>query len=374
MCGGSSPARASSFPLPWFGSTPCLTRPGVAWPRQWPGSLHSVYNSACSFHLVSIISLPTEATETVGEDSEKDSTGVQGALGKKLAVILEAVVRNNDRASWDRLLRFGARCLRHPRPVRGGRRWALATAVNSQLREEADPPAASPPTGSLSGGSQSSPPDPIKFLASRVSLKLEEGDFKGAVRLACSEDTLADFGEVTFAALQQINPPPHPASVIPSRPQPPLGVPTGPLVAVSEEEVACAIQSFPNGSAGGPDGLRPQHLKDMINPSANDGRQALLSSLTLFIKLVLEGDVPVSARPYFFGANLVALGKKDGGVRPIPVGCTLRRLVAKVAGRGVMEEMGALLSPRQLGYGVKKGAESMLQSSTSMVLTLATPS
>ena len=72
-------------------------------------------------------------------------------LGKKLAVILEAVVRNNDRASWDRLLRFGARCLRHPRPVRGGRRWALATAVNSQLREEADPPAASPPTGSLSG-------------------------------------------------------------------------------------------------------------------------------------------------------------------------------------------------------------------------------
>ena len=72
----------------------------------------------------------------------------------------------------------------------------------------------------------------------------------------------------------------------------------------------------------------------MINPSANDGRQALVSSLTLFIKLVLEGDVPVSARTYFFGANLVALGKKDGGVWPIAVGCTLRRLVVKVAGRG----------------------------------------
>ena len=95
----------------------------------------------------------------------------------------------------------------------------------------------------------------------------------------------------------------------------------------------------------------------MINPSANGERQALLSSLTLFIKLVLEGDVPVSARPYFFGANLEALEKKDGGVRPIAVGCTLHRLVAKVAGRGVMKEMGALLFPRQLGYGVKKGAE-----------------
>ena len=278
--------------------------------------------------------------------------------GKKLPVILEAIVRNNDCASWDRLLRFGARCLRHPRPVRGGRRcWSLATGVNSQLQEEADPPAASPPTGSPSGGSQSSPPNPIEFLASRVSLKLEEGDFRGAVRLACSEDTLADSNEATFAALQQRHPPPHPASVIPPRPQPPLGVPTGPLVDVLEEEVACAIQSFPKGSAGGPDGLRPQHLKDMIKPSANGGRQALLSSLTLFIKLVLEGDVQVCARPYFFGANFVALELKDGGVRPIAVGCTQRRLVAKVAGRGVMKEMGALLFPWQPGYGVKKGAE-----------------
>ena len=111
------------------------------------------------------------------------------------------------------------------------------------------------------------------------------------------------------------------------------------------EEVTCAIQSFPNGSAGGPDGLRPQHLKDMINPSANGGRQGLLSSLTLFIKLFLEGDVPVSTRPYFFGANLVALEKKDGGVRPIVVGCTLRRLVAKVAGREVMKEMVPCCSP-----------------------------
>ena len=78
---------------------------------------------------------------------------------------------------------------------------------------------------------------------------------------------------------------------------------------------------------------------------------------TPFIRLVLEGDTPTSIRPYFFGANLVALRKEDGGVRPIAVGCTLRRLVAKVVGRKVMEEMGTLLAPRQLGYGVKGGAE-----------------
>jgi len=31
---------------------------------------------------------------------------------------------------------------------------------------------------------------------------------------------------------------------------------------VSEEDVRRAVFSFPAGSSGGPDGMRPQHLKD----------------------------------------------------------------------------------------------------------------
>ena len=54
---------------------------------------------------------------------------------------------------------------------------------------------------------------------------------------------------------------------------------------------------------------------------------------------------------------MTALTKKEGGIRPIAVGCTLRRLVAKVAGFRVRDEMAALLAPRQLGYGVRGGAE-----------------
>ena len=118
-----------------------------------------------------------------------------------------------------------------------------------------------------------------------------------------------------------------------------------------------AIQSFPNGSSGGPDGLKPQHLKDMFGPSAVGCSQALLPALISFIELVLEGRTPPSIMPYFFGANLTALQKKNGGIRPIAVSCTLRRLAAKVAGSKVMEEMGELLAPRQLGYGVRRGAE-----------------
>ena len=194
-------------------------------------------------------------------------------------------------------------------------------------------------------------------MAPRVSSKLEEGNFKGAVKLACSEDTIADMSNATLSALQQKHPTPHPDSCIPPLPQDSVAH----TVSVSVEEVAKAIRSFPNGSAGGPDGLRPQHLKDMVGPSTAGGGHALLSALTSFLSLVLAGRTPPSFRPYFFGANLIAL-QKDGGVRPIAVGCTLHRLAAKVASSKVLEDMAALLASYQLGYGVKGGAEAAVHS------------
>ena len=71
----------------------------------------------------------------------------------------------------------------------------------------------------------------------------------------------------------------------------------------------------------------------------------------------MEGKTPTSIQPFFFGANLTALQKKQGGVRLIAVGCTLRRLAAKVASSKVVGRMGELLTPQQLRYGVRKGAE-----------------
>ena len=46
-----------------------------------------------------------------------------------------------------------------------------------------------------------------------------------------------------------------------------------------------------------------------------------------------------------------------GGVRPIAVGCTLRRLATKCLGNSAFEEMGSLLFPLQVGYGTRLGAE-----------------
>ena len=83
----------------------------------------------------------------------------------------------------------------------------------------------------------------------------------------------------------------------------------------------------------------------------------LLVALAEFCALVLRGDVPQEVRPFFFGASLVALKKKCGGVRPISVGCTLRRLVTKITSKRVVDDMAELLAPIQLGYGVRGGSE-----------------
>ena len=108
------------------------------------------------------------------------------------------------------------------------------------------------------------------------------------------------------------------------------------------------IRSFPKSSAEGPDGLRPQRFKDMLSER---GSQDILPALTSFVHLVLEGRTPATIRPFFFGTNLIK------GIRPIAVSCTLHCLVAKIAGNKVMKEMGILLAPWQLGFGVKGGEE-----------------
>ena len=131
--------------------------------------------------------------------------------------------------------------------------------------------------------------DPEDALSQRVAAKIEEGDFRGAIRLAASDETLADFSDETYTALCAKHPPAHPDSQIPPHH-------SGDQATVCEatcRDVAQAIRSFPCGSAGGPDKLRPQHLKDMLQLAHqvgnDDPESPLLSSLTDFCNLVLRG-------------------------------------------------------------------------------------
>ena len=166
-------------------------------------------------------------------------------------------------------------------PDRGGHRRSLASHTNQLIKEEADPTFVQSAPNRRTGKFTR---DPVDTLAGRVSAKLEEGDFKGAVRLASSEDSIAVPSSETLATLWEKYPLPHPDSAIPlvsteDQPMP---------VQVSEDEVARAICSFPCGCAGGPDALRPQHLKDMISKSALGGWADVASICHLFCELCAE--------------------------------------------------------------------------------------
>ena len=166
--------------------------------------------------------------------------------------MLDDVVKNNNIHSWVRLFKFTRRCL--ALPWHGGHQWSLVSVVKHQLEDEADPVTRPLPR---------SPPDPKQLMAKHVCMKPGEGDYKGAVRIVCSEDTITDITDETISALQEKHPGVHPKSRIPSPPEEFI-----PLSDVSEEEVASSIRASPRGSAGGPDGIRPQHLLDLTSNSA----------------------------------------------------------------------------------------------------------
>ena len=248
-------------------------------------------------------------------------------------------------------------------PRRGGRRRKLASAVNAQLQEEAEPPS------NLSSHSRSkhrpSPnrqaDDDFRGLAKRVSSKLEDGDYRGVVRIVCSEDAIAELSDDTLSALQRKHPSPHPETVFPSSPNsdgfcplprkhpspypetvfpssqnsdgffplprkhpspypetvfpssqnsdgffplprkhpspyPETVFPSSQnsdgffpeLPSISEDIIAQAISSFPRGSSAGPDGIRPQHLLDLVSPTAERGGKELLHTLAVFANHVLS--------------------------------------------------------------------------------------
>ncbi|KAJ9453302.1 Retrotransposable element SLACS 132 kDa protein [Diplonema papillatum] len=129
---------------------------------------------------------------------------------------------------------------------------------------------------------------------------------------------------------------------------------------VTKEAVKKALRSMPRGTAAGPSGLTAQHLLDLLGPAC-----PLAEPLAAAVGCLAAGKMAESARPFWYGAKLVALEKKDGGLRPIACGEILRRLAAKVlmADKEVKKAIEkALLGATQTGVGRKAGADAMLTS------------
>jgi hypothetical protein len=105
-------------------------------------------------------------------------------------------------------------------------------------------------------------------------------------------------------------------------------------------------------------------LQDLLRVSSEQARSALLSEPTEFVNRSIHGHLPELLVPWFVGAPLTAFAKHNGGVRPLAVGETLRRLTSKL-GVSIVKDRAAVYFglqddpyvPVQLGVGVRGGAE-----------------
>ena len=82
-----------------------------------------------------------------------------------------------------------------------------------------------------------------------------------------------------------------------------------------------------------------------------------MKALVNICSKLLRRQIPKHARDLLFVANLTALQKKDGGIRPISVGNVSHRLASKIAAKRVTSELRRQLPPVQLCVGVSGRCE-----------------
>lgn len=91
-----------------------------------------------------------------------------------------------------------------------------------------------------------------------------------------------------------------------------------------------------------------------------DSGPGLLRAMTALVNLLLAGTCPQEIRTILFGGTLFALRKSSGGLRPIAIGYTWRRLASKCANAYAIPKVTSFLSPKQLGVGVPGGCEAAI--------------
>ena len=145
----------------------------------------------------------------------------------------------------------------------------------------------------------------------------------------------------------------HPGALPPKLPS---GTSPEPL-RFDEDLVRKKVEGFPTGSAAGASGTRPQFFKDILCcPNKAVGDEAL-ASLTRLTNHMVAGLAPRELAPFIAGAPLMALVKQGGGLRPIAIGETIRRLVSKCCCEATTEDAKVIFGPLQVGVATQGGAE-----------------
>ena len=125
----------------------------------------------------------------------------------------------------------------------------------------------------------------------------------------------------------------------------------------TKPEITRALRTFKPGAAAGIDPLTPDLLIELIEAPTS----TVLDGLVPLLGRLIQGwRADGIAQQLLFGANVTALNKKGGGIRPIAAGHVLRRLVAKIMlqrNSKVIQEY--MVARDQFGVGVRSGCESV---------------
>ncbi|GKB07783.1 hypothetical protein Tco_0836067 [Tanacetum coccineum] len=188
--------------------------------------------------------------------------------------------------------------------------------------------------------------------------KVTDGHFTIAVKVLPSSG-VAPYCDDTIKALEVK----HPYKQPPSMPSITFFEP--PLV-VEIDSVFDCIKSFPKGSSCERDCLRAQHILDAL---CEEGSATidLLKVITSVVNMWLAGRCSPILAKFVASAPLMPLFKPDNEIRPIAVGNILRRLVSKLAMKGVGKEMSKYLSDFQSVVGLSGGTKVVLHSVNSVL-------
>lgn len=263
--------------------------------------------------------------------------------------VLNAAMHNNTAAEWTLLAMFPKCCA--PMPHRAGRRNTPHADVikkclarwdageyealwRERVRQERKGPARVD--------------NSVEARATRAEMLVRDGEISRAMASLTSED-LAPCSDANLHILQLKHPlRTHPISTYPEPALPPM---------ITEAVVAEALSSFARGSACGTMGLRAEFLQDSMREITPVGFATTLTKLVNFLR---AGRAPASVQPFFAGANLSALIKKNKDLRPVAAGEVLRRLVSKCVCTEAKDSAKPIFSGSQFGVATPAGAERII--------------
>nr|GEU75720.1 putative reverse transcriptase domain-containing protein [Tanacetum cinerariifolium] len=128
------------------------------------------------------------------------------------------------------------------------------------------------------------------------------------------------------------------------------------------DSVFGCIKSLSKGTSCGRDGLRAQHILDVLCGEGYVTATNLLKVITSVVNMWLAGRCSSVLAEFVASAPLTPLLNPDNEIRPIVVGIIWRRLISKVAMKGLGKEMSKYLSDFQFGVRVSSDVEAVLHS------------